>query len=386
MINTELLSVLEHLERERGLKREVLIKAIEASLVSAARKALGLKNEEVRVEFDEKTGEIKIFSKDKEVTPGDFGRIAAQTAKQVVVQKIREAERQVIHEEFVRRIGSTISGTLHHFEHGSIIVDLGKTEAVLPREEQSPKESYRPGDRIRAYILEVRTATQGPQIVLSRSHPGLVKALFELEVPEIYGGIVEIKGVSREAGDRSKIAVSSREEKVDPVGACVGMRGSRVKNVVKELKGEKLDIIRWNEDAKEFIAAALSPAKIREIKINRETNQAEVMVDDDQLSLAIGKGGQNVRLAAKLTGWNIDLRSVSEMKQRQEALEVLPAVGPKTAELLSQAGFTTIKSLAESPVEKLMEIPGIGKVKAARIVEAARAHLARKNEKEKDER
>lgn len=377
-MNEELVSVLEHLERERGIKREVLIKAIEASLVSAARKAMGLKNEDVKVEINGKTGEIKVFSKDKEITPSDFGRIAAQTAKQVVMQKIREAEREVIFNEFKKKIGSTVSGVVHHFERGSIIVDLGKTEGILPRNEQSPREDYRQGERVRAYILDVKMGNQGPQIILSRNHSGLVKALFELEVPEIYGGIVSIKSVSREPGDRSKVAVYSSDEKVDSVGACVGMRGSRVKNIVRELKGEKIDIIRWSEDTETFITSALSPAKIRKITTEPGENKAEVIVDDDQLSLAIGKGGQNVRLAAKLTGWNIDLKSITEIEKKKKELENLPSVGPKISQALAGSGFKSIESLARAEIDKLLKVPGIGKAKARKLREAAREYIKKK--------
>src|SRR3990167_3969881 len=285
-MNGELLSVLDHLERDKGIDREILMSAVESALVSAAKKALGSQTEEVEVKIDRKSGEISVFSGGKEIKSEDFGRIAAQTAKKKINQKIGEAERDVIFTDYNSRVGNVVTGTVYRFEKGNIVVDLGKTEGFIPKSEQSSKENFRQGDRIKAFVVEVKKTGKGPQIVLSRANPGLVKKLFELEIPEIYEGIVEIKSISREAGDRTKIAVFSKDEKIDCVGACVGMRGSRVKNIVKELQGEKIDIVRWSDDIKEYIIAALSPAKISTVKLDKEIKQALVTVDDDQLSLA----------------------------------------------------------------------------------------------------
>src|SRR3989338_1337520 len=277
-MNEELIAVLEHIEREKGIDKAFLFKAIEPALVGAARKILGNKEAEVAVTVDRTTAEIKILSGGKEINSAEFGRIAAQTAKQVIIQKIREAERDIVLEDYQKRVNTITSGAVHRFEKGDIIIDLGKTEAILPRSQQCPRERYRQGDRIRAYILEVTKTSHGPQIILSRSDSAFVKKLFEIEVPEITEGIVEIKSISREAGDRTKIAVWSKDEKVDAVGACVGMRGSRVKDIVRELQGERVDIVRWNEDIKEYIKAAMSPAEIAEIKIDKAAKKVEVVL------------------------------------------------------------------------------------------------------------
>lgn len=391
-MNGELLTVLDHIEREKGINREILIEAVESALLSAARKTLGSKTEDVSVKIDRQTGEIKVYSDGKEVPSGDFGRIAAQTAKQIIIQKIREAERDVIFTDYQARVGSAITGTVYRFEKGNIIVDLGKTEGFIPKGEQSQKENFRQGDRIKALVLEVRKTGKGPQIVLSRSNPGLVKKLFELEIPEIYEGIVETKSISREAGDRTKIAVYSKDEKVDCVGACVGMRGSRVKNIVKELQGEKIDIVRWNNDIKEYIIAALNPAKISEVKLDKEAKKALVTVDDDQLSLAIGKKGQNVRLAAKLTGWDIDIKPKAALaeaaapKPEEEKTAVkeevdissVPGIGPKTKKLLEAAKLDTVEAIASSSVEEITKIKGIGEKTAEKILKGAKELLKKK--------
>jgi N utilization substance protein A len=391
-MNGELLAVLDHIEREKGIKKEILIGAVETALISAAKKMLGLHTQEdITVKLDPATGDIKIFQGRKKIDSDEFGRIAAQTAKQIIIQKIREAERDVIFNDYSARVGNLISGSVHRFEKGDIIVDLGRTEAVLPRKEQIPKETYKQGERVRAYILDVKKTGRGPQIILSRTHPGLVKRMFELEVPEIIDGIVEIKAIAREAGERTKIAVWSKDSKVDSLGACVGMRGSRVKEIVRELHGEKIDIIKWNEDPAEFIAASLSPAQINKIKIDKENKKVEVIVEDDQLSLAIGKKGQNVRLAVKLTGWDIDIKPkkpVTELllaeagHQKEEAAPVgeekglmvqkLPRVGPKTYEVLLAAGYDTVEKVANAAEKDLSGIKGIGKKTAQNIIEAAK--------------
>lgn len=342
-MNMEFIEALHELEKGRGISAEILFEAIEAALISAYKKNFGsLQN--VRVLIDRLTGEFKVYARktvveivedtrtqvgledaqkldpnyqledivEYEVTPREFGRIAAQTAKQVVVQRIREAERGMIYDEYVNREGDIVTGVVQRYEQKNVIVDLGKVEAVLPAQEQIPGEVYQSFERIKTYVVEVKKTTKGPQIMLSRTHPGLIKRLFELEVPEIHDGIVEIKGVSREAGARSKIAVYSRDPNVDPVGACVGPKGARVQTIVTELKGEKIDIVNYSTDPQEFVANALSPAKVVGVYPKLNEKVAIVVVPDYQLSLAIGKEGQNARLAAKLTGWKIDIKSESQ--------------------------------------------------------------------------
>lgn len=378
-MNQELLTILDSIERDKGIKKEILIKAIESALISAARKRLGKHIMDIKVEFDRDTGDFKVFGPDGEELSGEFGRISAQTAKQVIIQKIREAERDVVFEEYQHKVNDIASGSVHRFEKGVIIVDLGRAEGVLPRREIPANEEYRQGDRIKALILEVRKTPKGPEILLSRTNPSLVKRLFELEVPEIYEGIVDIKGVSREAGDRSKIAVYSKDDKVDPVGACVGMRGQRVKNIVRELGGEKIDIIRWSVNMGEFISASLSPAEISSIKLNDSEKRAEVIVVDDQLSLAIGKKGQNVRLAAKLTGWNIDIRSKTEIEKLSRIpISEVKGIGPKTEKALIKAGFKTVGDVSTKDIKQLTGVKGIGKKTAEKILKSAKELLEKK--------
>jgi len=346
-MNVELLRALEQLEEERGISKDVIIEAIEAALLSAYKKNFGSTAQNMRIEMDRATGEMRAYQVrtvvehvedpttqialaqvrewdpsaqvgdmvEVEVTPKDFGRIAAQTAKQVVVQRLREAERELVYKEFRDREGDIVTGIVQRIERKNVYLDLGRIEAVLPPPEQIPRESYRQGERVKAYVVEVRQGTRGPQIVVSRTHPGLLKRLFELEVPEVYEGIVELKAIAREAGTRSKVAVASRDRNVDAVGACVGPKGSRVQAIVDELRGEKIDIVAWSPDAAQFVAAALSPAKVVRVEIQEPTKTALVVVPDHQLSLAIGREGQNARLAAKLTGWRIDIKSESQIKE-----------------------------------------------------------------------
>ena len=375
-MNGELLSILEAIERDKGIDREILIQAVEAALATAAKKSVGAReDQEVTVTIDRKTGKLSVVSEDQTFHSIDFSRIAAQTAKQVIIQKIREAERDVVFTEYQGRVGDIVTGTVHRFERGDIIVELGRAEAVLPKSERIPHEEYHQGDRLQGYVLEVRKSAKGPSVVLSRAHEGFIRGLFALEVPEIAEGIVEIKGISREAGDCTKIAVASTDDKVDCVGACVGMRGTRVKNIVRELHGEKIDIIRWHDDVKEFIAAALSPAKIAEIHGQPEAKQALVIVDDDQLSLAIGKRGQNVRLASKLTGWQLEIKSRSQAAGTAVSLRDLEGVGPKMEERLREAGITTIRQLAELTFEQLTAIQGIGDKTAEKLLDTAKRAL-----------
>jgi N utilization substance protein A len=375
-MNGELLSNLGAIERDKGIDREVLIQAIEAAVATAAKKSVGASEEAESVAtLDRETGRIVAVVDGREIESARLTRIAAQIAKQVIIQKIREAERDVIFIEFQGRVGNIVTGAVHRFERGDIIVELGRAEAILPKPERIPHEEYHQGDLVQGYVLEVRKSAKGPSIVLSRTHEGFIRGLFVLEVPEISEGIVEIKGIAREAGDRTKIAVASKDDKVDCVGACVGMRGTRVKNIVRELHGEKVDIIRWHEPVKEFIAAALSPAKISQIQEETSTKQAVVIVDDDQLSLAIGKKGQNVRLASKLTGWQLEIKSKSQVSTVGVSLRGLPGVGPAMEERLKKAGLTTVSQLAATTVEQLTGIEGIGEKTAQKLLESAKAAL-----------
>ncbi|MFC1646371.1 transcription termination factor NusA [Candidatus Omnitrophota bacterium] len=378
-MSSELLAILDHLERERGVDKEILLAAVETAMVSAVKKSIGAKDaQNIKVEIDRETGEIRAFCENKVIKSIDFGRIAAQTARQVMIQKIREAEKDVIYQEFLPKVGGIVSGTVYRFERGNIVVDLfGRTEGIVPRREQTQKEDFRQGDRIRTYVLEVKKDPKGPQIILSRTHPNMIRKLFELEVPEIYEGIVEIKGISREPGERTKIAVWSKDEKVDCVGACVGMRGSRVKNIVSELQGEKIDIIRWSDNTREYITASLSPAKISEIKLDKEKQQAEVIVAEDQLSLSIGKRGQNVRLASRLVGWELDIRTKPESKEEahpkeEQSIANIHGIGEKILSTLVEAGFSTLESLVNSDVETLSQIKGVGTKKAEKIIKEAK--------------
>ncbi|WP_371371218.1 transcription termination factor NusA [Sporomusa aerivorans] len=354
-MNAEFMQAFEQLGREKGIAPEVLFDAIEAALISAYKRNFG-SAQNVRVSLDRTSGEIHVYARknvmetvsdarlelslseakaidpryeledivELEVTPKNFGRIAAQTAKQVVVQRIREAERGMIYEEFSNRESDIVTGIVQRIEQKNVFIDLGKAEAILGPSEQIPDEIYRHGDRLKTYIVEVKKTTKGPQILVSRTHPGLLKRLFELEVPEIHDGIVEIKSVAREPGLRSKIAVYSRDETVDPVGSCVGHKGMRVQTIVNELKGEKIDIVKWNADPAKYIANALSPARVLSVEVQEAEKMSRVVVPDYQLSLAIGKEGQNARLAAKLTGWKIDIKSESQAAQSPVS-QVTPA-------------------------------------------------------------
>jgi N utilization substance protein A len=410
--------VIEQVCKEKGIDRQIIVKALEEAMLSAAKKTFG-HDKNIEAKFNTEVGEVELFEirtvvdqitdaenqvtldqarreLDPEAEVGDellaklppekFGRIAAQAAKQNIIQRVRDAERDLIYNEFKGRKGELFSGIVQRFERKNIIVNLGRTDAILPEKEQIPRERYRQGDRIRAFILDVELSSRGPQIVLSRTHPGLLVKLFEQEVPEMYEGIVEVKGAAREPGGRAKIAVTSNDRDVDPVGACVGMRGTRVQAVVQELRGEKIDIVPWTNDPAEYVCRALAPAKVSKIILDEDEHAMEVIVPDDQLSLAIGKKGQNVRLASRLTTWKLDVRSEAEAddeaRRARTSLTAIPGVGDVTAELLYQNGFKAAEDLAASDEESIGEIEGIGSERAGGILKAAVDHVAQKRAEE----
>jgi N utilization substance protein A len=420
---SDLSRIIDQVGKDKGIDKTILIDALEQALLAAARKKYGPK-QEIEAKYNDEAGELELFQfktvvkdvknppaeislkeakeLDADVEIGDslgtkidiaeFGRIAAQTAKQVIIQRVKDAERENIFEDFKDRKGEVISGTVQRFEKGSIIVNLGRAEAVIPQQELVPRETYKPGDRIRAYVLDVRKTPKGPQIILSRSNPNFLTKLFELEVPEVSEGIVKILNAAREPGGRTKIAVYSQDSDVDPVGACVGMKGSRVQAVVQELRGEKIDIIPWSDDSASFVCNALAPAEISKVIIHQDAKSMEVIVEDDQLSLAIGRRGQNVRLAAKLTGWKIDIRSepkaekiVPELDQiasrGMDPVDRVAGVGEKTAQLLNAAGYLTVADICQATPEQLSKIEGIGLKKAEKLIDAAKAHFDQTGEK-----
>jgi transcription termination/antitermination protein NusA len=414
----DLTRVIDQVSKEKGIDRAIIVQALEEAMLSAAKKTFG-PEKRIEAKFKPDGGEVELFeiktvvehvedpenqvtlalARDKldseaeigdellvKLPPEKFGRIAAQAAKQNIIQRVRDAERDIVYSEFKDRKGELASGIVQRFEKRNIIVNLGRTDAVLPEREQIPRERYRQGDRIRAYILDVELSSKGPQIVLSRTHPGLLIKLYAQEVPEIYEGIVEVKGAAREPGGRAKIAVISNDTDVDPVGACVGMRGTRVQAVVQELRGERIDIVLWRSDPAEYVCRALAPAQVSKIIMDEDGRAMEVIVPDDQLSLAIGKKGQNVRLASQLTGWKLDLRSESELEQEarqaRASLTAIPGVGDVTAELLYQAGFKSAEELAASDEDTVAEIEGIGPERVGGILAATRVHLEQKRAEE----
>ena len=428
---------IEQVSKEKGIDRQILVETIEAAIQTAAKRAFG-QQREIEAYYNEQTGEVELFQiiqvagdiedpfrditleeadetgfdvqlgdellvqifyrpedaerareQDRrygkilklESAKASFGRIAAQTAKQVIIQRVREAERDIVFNEFKDRKGELITGIVRRFEKGNIIVDLDRTDAMLPRGEQTPRESYRAGDRIQAYVKDVQRSSRDPQIILSRAHPGLIEKLFEQEVPEIYEGIVRIVRVAREAGLRSKVAVYSRDADVDPVGACVGMRGSRVQAVVQELRGEKIDIVPYHDDPARFVCSAISPAEVGKVLIDEGNHTMELIVPDDQLSLAIGRGGQNVRLAAQLTGWNLDIISETRLKnimaEARRALLQYESVSEDMIDTLFTLGYNKLEHIAGASPRELAQIPGFGVENAERIIEAVNDILNR---------
>jgi N utilization substance protein A len=414
----DLFQAIEQIGREKGIDVNVIIEAVEDAYVAASRKVFRSK-EELASRFNKEDGSISVFAvkrvveevenEDLEISlaegkkfdanavidslveipkpTAELGRIAAQAAKQVLYQKVREAERENVYREFSERIGEIVNGIVKRFERGDVIVDLGRTEAALQKKEQSRAEHYNQGDRVRAVIVNVDRATKGPQVILSRTDPLLLKRLFEMEVPEIYDGTVIIESAARDPGDRAKVAVRSKDRDVDPVGACVGIKGSRVQSIIRELRGEKIDIVQYSEDSQQFVANALNPASISRVAILDEANKVlEVMVEDGQLSQAIGKKGQNVRLASRLTGWRIDIKSESDKKAEVEAamfrmtrtpehLLVIPGVGEKTAENLFEADYRLPEEIAAATLEELAAVPSVGEKTAEKILASATAYV-----------
>src|SRR5438445_1569491 len=416
-MNADFLAVLEFWEREKGISRDLLVAAVQEALLSAAKKAVGPARD-LRCEIDQKTGDIRAYAKlqvsekvlskhdqisvfdarrikpdavlgdeiEVEVTPANFGRIASQYAKQSLMQHIRRAEKQLIFTEFKDRVGDIISGTVRRFERSDVIVDLVKYEALLPNRERVPTEEYQVGERIRCYVKAVEQGPHGPEIILSRADPRFVIKLFQLEVSEINDGTIEIKGIAREPGFRTKLAVWTRDEKVDPVGACVGLRGQRVKNIVRELNNEKVDIIRWDPHVRTFITNALAPAKLKAFEINEATKRVKIIVSEDQLSLAIGKRGQNARLTSKLTGWQVDIEPEvvvtkgfeEKVAEAVRAVAAIPGITPEQADALVHGGLLSLEDLLQAEASYLAEIPAIGD-QAPAIIEAVKEEVARGN-------
>ncbi|MBN8555482.1 MAG: transcription termination/antitermination protein NusA [Deltaproteobacteria bacterium] len=386
-------NVIEQVGKDEGIDKKILIEALEDAMLTVARKHYGFARD-IEAKFNEKTGAIElhefktvigdVFDDEIEISleearkldpeaqegdsmgfkmeTGSLGRIAAQAAKQVIIQKVREAKKDIVFKEYINRKNEVVTGIVRKVERGDIIVDLGRTEAIVPRREQIPNEIYKPGDRIQGVITEVHDIARGPQVVISRADENYLIQLFKMEVPEIYEGIVTIKAASREPGIRAKIAVSSKDSDVDPVGACVGMKGSRVQSVVSNLRGEKIDIVPFEEDPIQFVCNAIAPAEVSRIRMNEAVKQMELIVQDDQLSLAIGKKGQNVRLAARLTGWKLDIISENEILRRAEGGQIplrhIPGIGDANAEVLKGLGFETAQQLLDADEEKLSSLPG----------------------------
>ena len=415
-MNADFLAVLEFWEREKGISRDVLVGAVQEALLSAAKKAVGPARE-MRVQIDQKSGDIQAFARlvvsekvvskhdqisvfdarrikadaqvgeeiEVEVTPAGFGRIASQYAKQALMQQIRKAEKALIFTEFKDRVGDIISGTVRRFDRSDVLVDLGKYEAILPNRERVPTEEYQIGERIRCYVKAVEQGPHGPDIILSRADPKFVIKLFQLEVSEISDGTIEIKGIAREPGFRTKLAVWTRDEKVDPVGACVGLRGQRVKNIVRELNNEKVDIIKWSPNVREFVTNALSPAKLKMFEIDEARHRVRIITSEDQLSLAIGKRGQNARLTSKLTGWQVDIEAEvvvtkgfeEKVAEAVELLAAIPGILREQADALVHAGLTRLEDLLQADESDLKDIPQIGE-SAGTVLQAARAEADRR--------
>lgn len=413
-MNYDVLEALNQIAQEKNVDKDLVIETLKVGLLSAAKKRYGMADN-IEVEVDPGSGAIRVYAV-KQVVDGeegsfttipvaqaqaidpaagvgsivreplnfaDFGRNAIQTAKQILVQRVREAERDKIFDDYHARIGEIATGTVQQVSRGEVYVNLGRTEAVLPVKEQIRKEKYRQGDTVRAYVSDVLKTTKGPQVILSRTHPKFLEKLFHLEVPEVYEGLVELKAVAREPGERSKIAVSSKEERIDPVGACVGMKGARVQAIVRELSNERIDIVPWSQDEATFLSRALSPAKVVRVAVDRKDHRMVALVDEDQLSLAIGKSGQNARLAAQLTGWHIDIMTEGEyqerLKERQATrvpLADLPGLDEKVIEHLKTMGVETANDLSAVPLNDLLQVPGVSQADAEKIVQTSSEAVA----------
>ncbi|MBC2705733.1 transcription termination factor NusA [Desulfobacula sp.] len=410
MFITDIKRVIDQVSREKGIEPEILINTLKEAIISAARKKIGPRAD-IEVHYTEKSGEVEVFhfkevveeveypdseltleegyEYDAECEIGDslgiridteeFGRIAAQSAKQVIIQKMREAERNAVYENFIHKKGKIINGIVQRFDRGSIIVNLGQAEAVLRPRDQMPKESYKRGDRIRAYILDVLEESKGEQIILSRTHPQFLVELFKTEVPEVSEGIVTLRSAARAPGIRAKIAVSSMDSDVDPVGACVGMKGNRVQSIVQELRGEKIDIVQWNPDIARFVCNALSPAEIARVIIDEDNQSMEVIVNDEYLSIAIGKGGQNVSLACEITGWHLEVTSEEEysreVKEGYDSLMKLTGIGLSKAEMLFKGGYSSLVDISEALIEDIVSISNFSESKAGKLIEEAKVIL-----------
>lgn len=373
MNNEELIRLANSLHMEKGIDRNILFESLETALVSAARKKYS-DVEELRIRINRENGDIILLDGDRPVKtldPGEFGRIAAQTAKQVMIQRIREAESDVVFGDYQDKENTLVNGVISRVERGTVVVNIGKADGILPKQEQIPSENYRPNERLRCYVVQVKKKGNKVMIILSRTHPSLVRELFELEVPEIFEHVVEIKGLVREPGYRTKLAVYSSDSRVDAVGACVGIRGSRIRNIVEELGGEKIDIVRWNENEELFIRNALSPAEAESIEFDRRRNRARVIVADDQLSLAIGRKGQNVRLSSKLTGWDLDIMTVDQHHAWREKgraeIDSLPGADNAIINNLLLTGFQSFQDVVELGVNELEQIKGISSKMAQNI-------------------
>ncbi len=415
MFITDIKRVIDQVSREKGIDAEVLITTIKEAIISAARKKIGARAD-IEVHYDSKSGDVEVFhfkevveeveysdseltleegyEYDPECEIGDslgiridteeFGRIAAQSAKQVIIQKMREAERNAVYENFIHKKGKIINGIVQRFDRGSIIANLGQAEAVLRPRDQMPRENYKRGDRIRAYVLDVLEESKGAQILLSRTHPEFLVELFKTEVPEVAEGIVTLRGAARVPGLRAKIAVSSIDSDVDPVGACVGMKGNRVQSIVQELRGEKIDIVQWSPDIARFVCNALSPAEIARVIIDEDNQSMEVIVNDEYLSIAIGKGGQNVSLACEITGWHLEVTSEEEysreLKQGYDSLMRLTDVGLSLAEALFKGGYSSIVDIAQAEIEDIVSVSDLEESRAKEIVEEAKTILVKDEE------
>lgn len=410
MFITDIKRVIDQVSREKGIEPEVLINTIKEAIISAARKKIGPRAD-IEVHYNEKSGEVEVFhfkevveeveysdseltleegyEYDPECEIGDslgiridteeFGRIAAQSAKQVIIQKMREAERNAIYENFIHKKGKIINGIVQRFDRGSIIANIGQAEAVLRPRDQMPRENYKRGDRIRAYVLDVLEESKGAQIILSRTHPQFLVELFKTEVPEVAEGIVTLRSAARSPGIRAKIAVSSMDSDVDPVGACVGMKGNRVQNIVQELRGEKIDIVQWSPDIARFVCNALSPAEIARVIIDEDNQSMEVIVNDEYLSIAIGKGGQNISLACEITGWHLEVTSEEdysrEVKAGYDNLMKLKGVGMAKAEVLFKGGYSSLVDISEAIIEDIVSIANFSESKAEEMIKEAKVIL-----------